>query len=124
MLSFCQELFDSLGKSADLLLDVAQLLQRQRDLESAPIIAILWHFKRMELLLERLKTQLTKGIVRLVLQDQDLIIVISFCYTSKMAELLFYHRFSYLFIVEAKYDDRKLPIELRKVLHQSSPAFL
>jgi hypothetical protein len=41
-----------------------------------------------------------------------------------MAELLFYHRFSNLFIVEAENDDRKLPIELWKMLHQCSPAFL
>ena len=79
MLSFCQQLSDSLGKFANLLLDVAQLFQRQRNLESAPIVAVLWDFKRMELLLERLKTQLTKGIVRLVLKDQDLIKVSSLC---------------------------------------------
>ena len=41
-----------------------------------------------------------------------------------MAELLFYHRFPNLFIVKAEYNDRELPIELRKLLHQSSPAFL
>jgi hypothetical protein len=79
MLAFSQELSDSLCKFADLLLDVAQLLERQRDLKTAPIIAILWHFKGMELFLEGLETQLTKGIVRLVLKDQDLVIVISFC---------------------------------------------
>ena len=119
-----QQLLDPLAKFTNLLLDVTQLLERQRNLEPAPILAILWHFECVKLFPEGLKTQLTEGIVRLVLQDQYLIKVVSLCQRSKMAKLLFYHGFSYLFIVKAKYDDRKLPIELRKLPHQSAPALL